>query len=228
MKLVEREQWGKLQVVRCGVDPLAFAPPERRRIGGPLHVLSVGRLVPGKGHAVLLDALAHLREDGFDIRTTLVGDGPERESLERLAAELRLDLRLAGAVGQDELPAYYADADVFCLPTFAEGLGVVLLEAMASGLPVVSTLVMGVPEAVEDGETGLLVSPGRADLLAEAIGRLAVAPELRERMGRAGRRWAAEAFDLGRQADAMAALLDVASQSTDGDVSDRQPAVAAA
>ena len=172
MKLVEREQWGKLHVVRCGVDPRAFAPPERRRQSGPLRVLSVGRLVPGKGHAVLLEALDRLRQQGIGTRTTLVGDGPERESLELLAAELGLDVRFAGAVGRDELAAFYAAADAFCLPTFAEGLGVVLLEAMASGLPVVSTQVMGVPEAVEDGETGLLVSPGRADLLADALARL--------------------------------------------------------
>jgi colanic acid/amylovoran biosynthesis glycosyltransferase len=124
-----------------------------------------------------------------------------------VAAELRLDVRFAGAAGQDELRPYYADAQLFCLPTFAEGLGVVLIEAMACALPVVSTRVMGVPEVVEDGETGLLVSPGRPDLLAGALARLALAPELREQMGAAGRRRALREFDIGRQGEALAALF---------------------
>jgi len=207
MKLVEGGQWDKLEVVRCGVDPAALEPPARRPGGDPLRVLSVGRLVPGKGHRVLLDALARLRDEGIHTVTTLVGDGPERESLERVAAELRLDVRFAGAAGQDELRPYYADAQLFCLPTFAEGLGVVLIEAMACALPVVSTRVMGVPEVVEDGETGLLVSPGRPDLLAGALARLALAPELREQMGAAGRRRALREFDIGRQGEALAALF---------------------
>ena len=228
LKLVEREQWPKFHVVRCGVDADAFAPPPSRAGGGPVRVLSVGRLVPGKGHAVLLDALARLREQGIETTATLVGDGPQRGPLEALAAELRLDVRFAGAVGQDELPAFYADAEVFCLPTFAEGLGVVLLEAMASGLPVVSTRVMGVPEAVEDGETGLLVAPGRPDLLAEALERLAEAPELRERMGHAGRRWVIDEFDLERQADTVAALLGAESARVQHEERTGAPTFAAA
>ena len=228
MKLVERGDWSKLRVVRCGVDAGAVARPVRRADGGPLRVLSVGRLVRGKGHAVLLDALARLRDDGVETLTTLVGDGPERGPLERLAAELRLDVRFAGAVGQDEVRAFYEDAELFCLPTFAEGLGVVLLEAMAFGLPVVSTLVMGVPEVVEDGETGLLVRPGRPDLLAEALVRLAAAPELRDRMGRAGRRCVLEEFDVHRQAERVAALLKSPGAAFDSEVDEREPAAAAA
>jgi glycosyltransferase involved in cell wall biosynthesis len=208
MKLVERGQWECLRTVRPGIDAERFSPPARRRIEGPLRILTVARLVPGKGHAVLLEALASLRERGIDTVTTFVGDGPEREPLERLAAELRLDVRLAGAVGQDELGAYYEEAQVFCLPTFAEGLGVVLLEAMAAGLPVVSSLVMGVPEVVEDGESGLLVAPGRPDLLAEAIERLADSGELRGRLGRAGRRSALDEFGVEPAAQALAELFD--------------------
>lgn len=228
MKLVDRGEWNKLHVVRCGIDRRALEPPERRAPGGPLRLLTVGRLVPGKGHAVLLDALALLRDDGIDTLTTFVGDGPEREPLERLAAELRLDVRFAGAVGQDELRAFYDDAQLFCLPTFAEGLGVVLLEAMACGLPVVSTQVMGVPEVVDDGETGLLVGAGRADLLADALARLATQPELRERMGRAGRRRVVEQFDVERQAESVAALLGAARPVARHEVADGEPAFAAA
>lgn len=210
MKLVDRDEWDKLRVVRCGIDVRIFRPPGPRDPSGPLRVLTVARLTPGKGHALLLEALATLRDDGIHAAVTFVGDGPEREALERLADELRLDVRFAGAVGQDELVAYYEDAQLFCLPTLAEGLGVVLLEAMACGLPVVSTRVMGVPEVVDEGETGLLASPGRIDSLAAAIELLAVAPELRERMGRAGSRRVREEFGLGAAADAVVAGLDQA------------------
>jgi glycosyltransferase involved in cell wall biosynthesis len=227
MKLVDRGQWEKLQVVRCGIDPSEFDPPARPAEGEPLRVLSVGRLVPGKGHHVLLEALGRLRDDGIETQTTLVGNGPERESLERVAAELRLDVRFAGAVGQDELRAYYADAHLFCLPTFAEGLGVVLIEAMACGLPVVSSLVMGVPEVVEEGETGLLVSPGRPDTLAAALARLANEPALREQMGAAGRRRAMREFDIGRQGEALAALFGSPAEPQSL-INEGQPAVAAA
>src|SRR5690242_19421752 len=228
MKLVERGDWDKLDVVHCGVEPDALEPPRHRPAGGPLRTLSVGRLVPGKGHAGLLDAPARLRQDGIHTLTTFVGDGPERAQLEQLAEDLRLDVRFAGAVGQDELRAFYEDAQLFCLPTFAEGLGVVLLEAMACGLPVVSSLVMGVPEVVDDGETGLLVRPGRPDLLAEAIERLAAAPELRERMGRAGRRRVVEEFDVKEEAQAVAALLGMPGTGTGGEIKEVEPAVAAA
>ena len=188
MKLVGREEWEKLHVVRCGIDAGVFTP-RRPRAGGPLHVLTVGRLVPGKGHALLLEALYALRARGVEVEATFVGDGPDRAGLETLTRELMLhrQVRFAGAVGQDELPDWYARADAFCLPTLAEGLGVVLLEAMAAGLPVVSTRVMGVPEVVEDEATGLLVSPGRVDELADALERLAASPELCERLGRHGR-----------------------------------------
>jgi colanic acid/amylovoran biosynthesis glycosyltransferase len=208
MKLVERDAWDRLHTVRCGIDVRRFQPPARRVSDGPLRLLTVARLVPGKGHALLLEALASLRDRGIETATTFVGEGPERETLERLADELRLDVRLAGAVGQDELRAFYDDAELFCLPTFAEGLGMVLLEAMSAGLPVVSSLVMGVPEVVEDGETGLLVLPGRADLLAEALARLAESGELREQLGRAGRRWVEDEFGIERASAQLACLLE--------------------
>ncbi|HKR98774.1 MAG TPA: glycosyltransferase family 4 protein [Candidatus Dormibacteraeota bacterium] len=232
MKLVAHEQWERLHTVRCGIDAHRFETPARHASEGPLRVLTVARLVPGKGHALLLEALASLRERGIETATTFVGEGPEREALERLAGELRLDVRLAGVVGQDELRAFYEDAELFCLPTFAEGLGVVLLEAMSAGLPVVSSLVMGVPEVVEDGETGLLVLPGRADLLAEALVRLAESHELRERLGSAGRRWVEDEFGIERASTQLAGLLEErvfgGVSVTQEESGEREPAAAAA
>ena len=208
MKLVDRGEWPKLRVVRCGLDAGAFAVRRHSSAAGPLQVLTVARLVPGKGHALLVEALAALHNRGIDLEATFVGEGPERAGLEALAAQLGVPVRFAGAIGQDDLPTWYASADVFCLPTFAEGLGVVLMEAMAAGLPVVSTRVMGVPEVVEDGDCGLLVPPGRADELAAALDRLAASPELRERMGRRGRVRVEREFALDAAAARLAELFD--------------------
>ncbi|HYV16568.1 MAG TPA: glycosyltransferase family 4 protein [Conexibacter sp.] len=210
---VEPEHWGKLAIVHCGVDPRVWRAPDRAGRGGPLRVLTVGRLVPAKGHALLLDALAGLRHEGLAVEAAFVGDGPERERLARRAAELGLGeaVRFAGSVGQDRIRAWFERADVFCLPSFAEGVPVVLMEAMAMELPVLTTQVMGIPELVEHERTGLLVPPGRADAVAAALRRLAADPRERARLGAAGRATVVEEFDChhegGRLAELLAALV---------------------
>jgi colanic acid/amylovoran biosynthesis glycosyltransferase len=201
-RCVSPDHWDKLEIVHCGVDMVEFQAPEAaaaRPSDRPLELLSVGRLAPDKGQPVLLRALAALGARGYDVRATLVGNGEERERLEALAAELGVAdrVRLTGAVGQDEIHALYARADVFCLPSFAEGVPVVLMEAMAMQVPVVATTIMGVPELVEDGRTGLLVPPANVERLTDAIARLADDGGLRERLGRAGREKVADEFELG-------------------------------
>ena len=134
-----------------------------------------------------------------------------RDRLTRRAERLGIKGRvvLEGAVGQDEMAAYYAGADVFCLPSFAEGVPVVLMEAMASGRAVVATRVAGVPELVEDGVSGLLVAPGNAEELAAALQRLASSPEERESMGLAGRRKVVDEFDAEKCAAQLAHLFRI-------------------
>lgn len=187
MAITDEACWSHLEVVHCGIDPSRFAAVDRVGRDG-VEVLCVGQLLPRKGQRVLLDAMARLRDRGVDVRLTLVGDGPSRAALEVAVDELDLRdrVKLTGAVGQDDIRALYAAADVFCLPSFAEGVPVVLMEAMATGLPVVTTPIAGVPELV-DASSGVLVAPGRADLLAEAIEVLARDPARRGAMGRAGR-----------------------------------------
>jgi glycosyltransferase involved in cell wall biosynthesis len=187
MRLCAREDWAKLHVVHCGVTDVASSP-HGSPSAGTLQVASVGRLAPQKGFDVLLDALAEVRRDGVDARLTLVGDGPLRERLQQRAARPDLDgsVSFTGALSGEAVGAVLRDCDVFCLPSFAEGVPVVLMEAMASGLPVVTTRIMGIPELVEDGVEGLLVAPGRADLVAGALRRLAADPAERRRMGAAG------------------------------------------
>lgn len=186
----------RLHTVRCGVDVEAFAPPPPGTREGR-EILYVGALQARKGVDVLLEAMAGLRTAHPQARLTIVGDGEQRLALEAQARSLRLEsaVRFAGAVAHDRLPALYATADVFCLPSFAEGVPTVLMEAMATELPVVSTAVMGTPELVEHELSGLLVAPGRSDLLADALARLLADAELRARMGAAGRRRILAAYD---------------------------------
>lgn len=208
MALVDESCWDKIRVVHCGVDLTAF-PPAAHDPRATFSILSVGRLVAVKAHGVLLAAVGALRAEGVDARLTLVGDGPRRAALEALVRERGLaeHVHFAGRIGQDEIGAYYRDADVFCLPSFAEGVPVVLMEAMASALPVVSTRVNGIPELVEDGVSGLLVAPGRSDLLATALRRVAEDPARRAELGEAGRARVAERFEVEACAAELAGLF---------------------
>jgi colanic acid/amylovoran biosynthesis glycosyltransferase len=203
MGFAPEEAWPRLHVVHCGLDPTEFdgdgdgeAPAAAD--GDAFRVLCVGRLVAFKGQALLIEAIASMRRSGSDARLTLIGDGPSRHDLERRAHELGLDdaVTVAGAVGQDEIRAHYAAASAFCLPSFAEGVPVVLMEAMAMRLPVVTTRVMGISELVDDGDSGLLIRPGRIDELTNALGRLARDPQLRERLGDRGREKVVAEFDV--------------------------------
>lgn len=191
MRLVAPDAWEDLHIVRMSVDVSAYAPPARPRTSeGPLKVLSVGRLVPEKGSLVLLEGIARLRAGGRPVMTRLVGSGPLEPLLrERIAALGLVDaVELLGSVGQEGLPSLYHWADVFCLPSFQEGLPVVLMEALATELPVVTTWIAGIPELVEDGVSGRLVPPGRPDRLAAAIEDLLVDPERAREGAAAGRR----------------------------------------
>jgi len=192
MRHLPPAQWSKLGLVRMVVESSRFAPAEDgpgRAPGDPLRVLTVGRLVPEKGIPLVIEAVAVLREQGVPAELTVVGGGPLADEL---AAEVRDRglqdvVRLLGPIGQTELPALYRTVDAFCLPSFAEGLPVVLMEAMATGLPVVTTTIAGIPELVVDHRTGLLLPPGRVDRIAEALAELAKDPDLGRRLGAAGR-----------------------------------------
>jgi glycosyltransferase involved in cell wall biosynthesis len=140
-----------------------------------------------------------------DAEAVIVGDGVRRPALERLAGELNVAdrVRFLGAVGQDRVLEELARTDVFCLPSFAEGVPVVLMEAMAMEIAVVATGVMGVPELVEDGTSGMLVAPGRADAVADALAALAADPQRRAALGRAGRSKVLAEFDVDRSAQLL-------------------------
>ncbi|HVX84436.1 MAG TPA: glycosyltransferase family 4 protein [Phycisphaerae bacterium] len=219
MGLLPPGEWGKLHVVHCGVDPGQFATARAARVvGAPMELLCVARLAPVKGHAILLHALHELVQRGAEARLTLVGDGPLRGDLERLAGELRVSdrVKFMGSVGQDVIHQLYAAADVFVLPSFAEGVPVVLMEAMAAGCPVVATRIAGIPELIERGVTGMLVTPGRPDLLADAILGVRANPAAAERMVEGAREKIRLEFNILRVApqisDIFRSLLEPATQ----------------
>ncbi len=210
MAQVSDDHWSQISVVHCGVDPDVFVPADAPdRDPGELTVLCVGRLTPHKGQAILLEALAKLRRQGLGVTVVFVGDGPDRASLERLTRSTGLGehVTFTGAVGQDHIREWFRTADVFCLPSFAEGVPVVLMEAMAMQLPVVTTHIAGIRELVDDGVNGLLVPPGRSDLLADAIASLADDPQRRQEMGLRGREKVRAEYDVRRAGTQLAGIF---------------------
>jgi glycosyltransferase involved in cell wall biosynthesis len=205
MRLAPEEQWEKVRVARCGLNGEWFQNGTPRRPERDLRLLTVGRLEREKGHSLLLEAISLLRKRLVPVRLEVVGDGSRLESLRRQAAALGISDRIsfAGAVGQDRIRDHYGAADAFCLPSLGEGIPVVLMEAMACGLPVIATNMMGIPELVEDGVTGLLVTPGRPEDLAVAVERLARDRGLGRRFGEAGRRRVMEEFNLDQGAEIL-------------------------
>ena len=206
--LVDPATLAKVHTVRCGIDLPAFRPPAERA-GSSAEILCVAAMSRRKGHVVLLEALPGVVKKVPAARLTLAGDGPEREFLEKRASDLGVAdaVRFLGAVEHDRMPALYEAADVFCLPSFAEGIPIVLMEAMAMEIPVVATRIMGVPELVEHERSGLLVPPARADLLADALVRLLTDQPLRLEMVRAGRRRVEADHDRAASADALRRIL---------------------
>jgi len=186
MALSDAVEWQKLRVVHVGLPIEQFTPRQHGPISdGDPRILCVGRLVPEKGQAVLLEAVALLGARGRGTQLTLVGEGPMRSQLEVMAQSLGIRARVSfpGTVGQEQIRERYASTSIFCLPSFAEGIPVVLMEAMAMALPVISTRITGIPELIDDGHSGLLVAPGRADQLADAIERLVGDPSLCREIG---------------------------------------------
>ncbi len=180
--------WPRFSIVRCGIEPAKF-PPRSGTRAGPVRFVTVGRLHPIKGYRLLLEACQRLKHQGVSFVLVMAGDGPEGTSLRSYVESSGLSgvVRLVGAVDQDRINELYDNADVIVVSSFMEGVPVVLMEAMAKELGVVSTRVGGVAELVEEGVSGFLVDAGSADGLASAMARYAADPTLSVRHGKAGR-----------------------------------------
>ncbi len=139
----------------------------------------------------------------------MVGDGQDAASLRRQVTHLADPdcVVFEGAVNQDHIRALYATADAFCIPSFAEGIPVVLMEAMAMGIPCVTTHITGIPELIRNGVDGLLVAPSDLDGLVAALARLMDDPALRERLAASGRERVAEHYDLRKNVERLAGIF---------------------
>lgn len=181
-------EWDKIKVIHCGLDStfLEFQPTP---IPNAPALACVARLAEQKGLPTLIEAAGLLRARGVDFQLTIIGDGPLRGEIESLIARSNLteSVRLAGWQGSAEVRALIEQSRALVLPSYAEGLPVVIMEALALGRPVVSTWVAGIPELVEPGQTGWLVPPGDTEALARAIEQvLRASPETLAEMGRKG------------------------------------------
>lgn len=190
-ELVERFRWPaeKIEVVHNAVRIERFGVPPPNGLRAELGavdrslVLTCARLDEQKGHSILLRAAAEMPGVAF----ALAGEGPERVPLEALARDLGVEGRVAFLGRRDDIPALLAACDVFALPSLYEGSSLAVLEAMAAGRAVVSSAIAGTDELIEDGTDGLLVPPGDADGLREALSRLLADEELRIRFGQSAR-----------------------------------------
>jgi colanic acid/amylovoran biosynthesis glycosyltransferase len=207
MRLVTSDQWSKLHLVRCGL-PLSELP-EYTHPGPAKSLIAVGRLSPEKGQAGLLEAFAAVSGDRDDLTLVLVGDGPEADRLRALAAQLGISgrVRFAGRLSEADTLGEIAKADILVLPSFMEGLPVVLMEAMALGTSVIASRVAGIPELVDDGESGLLFTPSNWDELASCIRRLVDDDALRARLAQRGRSKVSAEFDVDRSATQLRDLF---------------------
>lgn len=208
-------QWDKIHVIHCGVDetflgqPPTSVPDNRR-------LVSIGRLSEQKGQLLLIEAAAAVASDCTRFELVLIGDGPMRPEIEEAIARLGLAgiVRLAGWMDSQAIRRELIESRALVLPSFAEGLPVVIMESLALGRPVLSTSIAGIPELVRDGVNGWLVPAGSACHLAEGIRRiLATSTEDLDRMGRAGAAAVAREHDAAVEAGKLARLLAIAPQA---------------
>jgi colanic acid/amylovoran biosynthesis glycosyltransferase len=204
-QLTPSSLWPRFEVVRLGVDPVMLSPQSRTNssaITGPgpriLEIVCVGRLAPAKGHLILLEALRLLRERGAPVRLTIVGAGPDRPVLDAFVALHKLDdqVTLTSALSHTHTLTHLRRADIFALASFSEGMPVSLMEAMALGLPCVSTSVAAIPELIRSGVDGLLVPPANPQALADAIESLASDSAFRKSLGQSARQRIISQYNL--------------------------------
>jgi colanic acid/amylovoran biosynthesis glycosyltransferase len=208
LRLVEHHDWSKIRVVRCGFDPdFSGVPPT---YSDAQHLVCVGRLCEQKGQLLLIEAARLLAEGGTQFTLTLAGDGELRPAIEKLIRDYRLEarVRVTGWISNEEVRWHILRARALVLPSFAEGLPVVIMEAMALHRPVISTYVAGIPELVRDREHGWLVPSGDVEALVQAIKTCLETPlEVLRRMSDAAFRQVVRYHDLKLESAKVAELI---------------------
>jgi glycosyltransferase involved in cell wall biosynthesis len=211
MKVSGPDQWAKLEVIPLGIDPDIFVPKAKSSLERTsFHVISVGRLSREKAQHILIQAVGRLVREGRRVRLSLVGEGPDRPGLEKeiVACGLLGSVRLEGSLNQDQLKVLYGESDAFALASLAEGVPVVLMEAMAMEIPCVATRITGIPELIENGVDGLLVAPSDVEQLASALALLMDDRDLRERIARSARLKIIRQYNLSKNTARLAEVFE--------------------
>lgn len=199
MCFADQPHWDRFHIIHCGVDPARYSAAPHT--GAEL--LFVGRLAAVKGLPILLEALRAMDRSGLHL--TVIGDGPDRAALEQQAQGLPVSF--VGYKSQTDVAQALSRTDVFVLPSFAEGVPVVLMEAMGSAVPVITTRIAGVSELVEDRRSGWLVPPGDGDALRAALDEALADPDRRRAMGQVGRAKVQADFDIASEAARLSSLF---------------------
>lgn len=205
----ELSQWEKIKIVRCGVDKDYLAQP-LTPIPEELRLVCVGRLCEAKGQLLLVQAVQQLVAEGIPLKLVLVGDGPLRSQLEAQIAQAGLEnhIEITGWADSDRVCQELLAARVMVLPSFAEGLPVAIMEALALGRPVISTYIAGIPELLVPGICGWVVPPGSVEALTDALREaLHASPEALAQMGKAGAERVAQYHNATTEAEKLAELL---------------------
>jgi colanic acid/amylovoran biosynthesis glycosyltransferase len=209
MNACDFEQWNKLEVVPLGIESPVLTGRPFRDDPDPFQIFYVGRLAPVKGVHVLIAAVDCLLKEGRDVRLRVIGDGPDRWKLEADVKRRDLNSRVVfeGQIHTDQVRVLLKEADVFALSSFAEGVPVVLMEAMSMMIPCVAPQIGGIPELIRNGIEGLLVPPSNHEELARAIALLMEDPTLRRRLGEAGRKQVLERYNLSHNTARLASVF---------------------
>jgi len=217
LSLAPGENWAdKVHIVHCGISPGQFSPSSSKPENTIPLIVFVAQLAERKGAPFLVEACKLLVERGVTFQCVIAGDGPERQLVEQLVERHNLKERitLTGAIFQEQVQAYLHRADIFVLPCITarngdmDGVPVALMEAMACEITTVSTRVSGIPELIQDGESGLLVQEKDATALADALQRLIEDKALRARLSQNGRRKVLQEFDVDQNGAQLASLFE--------------------
>jgi len=213
----------QLRLAYCGIDTSHFTPSSEVGTHNPPHILSSGRLVEKKGFRQLIEACAILKERKIAFRCTIGGSGPQEAELREKVRTLRVEdvVTITGeAISQEKIPEFMQGGDIYCLPCVwaadndVDGLPQMLMEAMACGLPAVSTNLVGIPDLVEHGKTGLLAEPEDVVGLADCLEKLLRDPQLARQLAAEGRERVVGVFDLSRSLNALAKEFERRTESS--------------
>jgi glycosyltransferase involved in cell wall biosynthesis len=207
----DRSQWPKLLYAPLGIEVADFVPGARNSTGSdPARLLCVGRLSEEKGQVLLLESIAGLSAQGLRVQLHLVGDGPDRRWLEDYASQLgvRSSVTFEGWIDEANLMALYANTDIFVLSSLAEGIPMVLIEAMALEKPCVAPRIAGIPELIDHGINGLLFSVADLGELTQQIRTLLESADLRQGMGKLAREKVVREFDLAHNTQRFSEILE--------------------